>query len=155
MNLLVLKKSSRRPKSGDVFVTLPPDDLFLYGRVISTEAKIGAMEGCILIYIYNVRSTTKLPIQQLSPTKLLLPPIMTNRLPWRRGYFETILQAPLNEGDKLKQHCFFSHFRKVYFDESNNRMNKAVEPIGNWGLDSFRTIDDEISKALGIPLSPD
>lgn len=91
MNLLVLKKSSRRPKSGDVFVTLPPDDLFLYGRVISTEAKIGAMEGCILIYIYNVRSTTKLPIPQLSPTKLLLPPIMTNRLPWRRGYFETIL----------------------------------------------------------------
>jgi hypothetical protein len=35
MNLAILQKSRRGPYKGDIFVMLPPDNLFLYGRVIS------------------------------------------------------------------------------------------------------------------------
>lgn len=154
MNLAVLKKSRRGPEAGDIFVMLPPDQLFLYGRVISTEAKIGPMENCVLIYIYALRATTKLPVPKLSRDQLLVPPIMTNKLPWRRGYFETIDHQTLEEEDRLRQHCFKDLFIEgKYFDEFSNELNQCIEPTGAWGLDSFRTIDDEVSKALGFPLS--
>ena len=42
-----------------------------------------------------------------------------------------------------------------YFDEYSNKLAKPSSPIGDWGLDSYRTIDDAISEALGIPLAPD
>ena len=34
------------------------------------------------------------------------------------------------------------------------KIKKCIEPVGVWGLDSYRTIDDAISEALGIPLAP-
>lgn len=154
MNLAVLKKSRRGPEAGDIFVMLPRDQLFLYGRVISTEAKIGPMENCVLIYIYTLRSTTKLPVPELSRDHLLVPPIMTNKLPWRRGYFETVDHQTLEEEDRLRQHCFKDLFIEgKYFDESSNELDQCGELVGVWGLGSFRTIDDEVSEALGLPLS--
>lgn len=154
MNLAVLKRDRRGPNEGDIFVMLPPDRLFLYGRVISTEARIGPMKECMLIYIYRVRSSTKLPIPELSPHQLLTPPILTNRLPWNRGYFETVLHEELTENDQIKRHCFKSFFNGKYYDEFNNELDGPIEPVGIRALHSFRTIDDDISKALGIPLAP-
>lgn len=152
MNLIVLNKSRRRLKAGDIFVMEPPDEMFLYGRIVSTEARIASMEGCILIYIYRTRSVTKLPVPKLSSRQLLTPPLMTNTLPWRRGYFETIAHVALEAKDILEQHCF-KDSRGRYFDEANNELYAPVEPVGVWGLHSYRTIDDEVSKVLGIPLS--
>jgi len=155
MNLAVLKKSRLGPNKGDIFVMLPPDKLFLYGCVISTEARVGPMKECVLIYVYSVRSSVKLPIPELSPHKLLMAPILTNKLPWRRGYFETLLHKELAESDQLGQHCFRSLFNGKYYDEFGNKLDGLIEPVGIRALHSFRTIDDDISKAIGIPLSPD
>jgi hypothetical protein len=152
MNLTVLNKSRRGPEAGDIFVMLPPDGLFLYGCVISTEARIGPMTGCILIYVYKHRSTTRLPVPELSPDQILISPIMTNRLPWRRGYFETVVHKELGEKDRLKQHCFRDSLRKKYFDEFSHELDRPIEPTGIWGLASYGVIDYEVSKALGFPL---
>ena len=70
------------------------------------------------------------------------------------GYFEHVENCPLSAMDRLPQHCF-KDTRGWYFDERSRRLPGAVEPVGEWGVDSYRTIDDEISKALGIPLSPE
>jgi len=153
-NLQVLKPSRKRLHAGDVFV-LQPDERYLFGRVINTNASAGWL-GCILIYVFRVRGTTKElpPRSELSPDKLLVPPIMTFRLMWSRGYFETIAEMPLELGDVLKQHCFRSYGGK-YYDELSNELPGPVEPIGVWGLSPYRSIDDEVSDALGIPRVPD
>jgi immunity protein 26 of polymorphic toxin system len=153
MNLTVLNKSRRSPIAGDIFVMLPSDELFLYGRVISTEAKIGPMSDCILIYIYRARSKNKEPVPEMQRGQLLVPPIMTNTLSWRRGYFELVHHEELQNNDILEQHCFRDYAGR-YFDEANNQLPGPIEPVGIWGLHSYQTIDDEISKALGIELSP-
>src|SRR6267143_4787464 len=154
MNLAVLKKSSRVPERGDIFVTLPSDGLFLYGRVVSTEAMAGwSMTGCNLIYIYRPRSREKKSIPELLRGQLLVAPMMTNNLPWSRGYFEFIENRELSPMDRLPQHCFKDSSGR-YFDDQCNQLARPVEPVGQWGLHSFHTIDDEISKALGIPLAP-
>jgi hypothetical protein len=58
----------------------------------------------------------------------------------------------------LAVHCFREiltpgSFR--YYAEHNHRLERPVEPVGDYVLHSYGTIDDLVSKALGIPLAPD
>src|SRR5882724_3451678 len=94
MNLAMLKKTRRPPQGGDIFAMLLPDTQYLYGRVISIDANPLGVGGAILIYIYDARSREKSAIPELLRSQLLLPPIMTNRLPWTKGYFEYIENRP-------------------------------------------------------------
>lgn len=154
MNLAVLKKTRRAPEVGDIFAMQPPDGQFLFGRVIDTNADPLGVGGAVLIYVYRVRAAAKTPVPALLRGQLLVPPMMTNKLPWTRGYFEHVENRLLSPMDRIPQHCF-KDTRGWYFDEHGTRLSGATEPVGSWGLDSFRTIDDKVSKALGIPLSPD
>lgn len=152
-NLRVLAPSRKAPKPGDVFAMQLPDESFLHGRVISTEAKAGpSMPGAILLYIYSARSPhcSKPAPTDLTPDQLLLGPIMTNRLPWSKGYFKTIANEPLQTADLLAQHCF-KDSRGQYLDEAGNILAGPTEPVGTYGLHSYRSIDDAVSDALGIP----
>ena len=155
VNMRVLTKSRKRPKPGDIFVFQMPDGLFRYGRVIRTDAVIGGFPNCTLIYIYSATSATKLPVPKLTKEQLLVPPIGTNRQPWLRGYFETIECRPFDHDDVLKTHCFESPTFKKYFDDQGRTLDDRCEPCGTYALDSYRTIDDAVSRALGIALAPD
>ena len=106
INLAVLKKTRRAPRVGDVFVMQPPDGQFLFGRVISLDANPLGVGGAVLIYIYRTRSHTKEPVSELLPGEFLVPPMMTNKLPWTRGYFEFVENRALAWMDLLPQHCF-------------------------------------------------
>jgi hypothetical protein len=154
MNLAILKKSRRRPIPGDLFVMKPGRGPFLFGRVIRTDANAGGFPNANLIYIYEFRSTSKEMPPDLRADALLLPPILTNNLPWSRGYFECVGNRSLQPGDCLALHCFRDE-RGWFFDETGRRLRDPVDPVGEWGLHSYRTIDDAISVVLGIPLSAD
>ncbi|MCZ7627614.1 MAG: immunity 26/phosphotriesterase HocA family protein [Microthrixaceae bacterium] len=156
-NLQVLSPSRKKPKVGDVFALQLPDGRYLFGRVISTEAMAGpSMGGAILIYVYRERSDQKeLPERaELRPDRLLVSPIMTNQQPWTKGYFETIENLPVDGDDVLDQHCF-RRWDGRYFDEALNELPGPIEPVGDYGVHSYRTIDDEISDALGFDRAPD
>ena len=154
MNLAVLKRTRRRPKAGDIFAMLPPDGLYLYGRVIATDANPIGVPGANLIYVYRARATEKEAVPELLRGQLLVPPMMTNNRPWTMGYLEFLEHRALGPIDRLPQHCFRDS-RGWYLDERRERLPGPIEPVGAFGLHGFRTIDDEISRALGIPLAPD
>lgn len=155
-NLEILQPSRSKQREGDIFA-LRLGDEFRFGRVISTEAMAGwSMPGAILIYIFRAPSSElAMPEDELMrPDQLLIAPLMTNRLPWSRGYFQTIGHRPLAPGEVLNQHCFRSSNGR-YFDESAREIPGPAEPCGDGGLHSYRTIDDEISAALGVPRAPE
>jgi hypothetical protein len=80
--------------------------------------------------------------------------MMTNNLPWSRGYFQTLINLPIEAGEVLPRHCFQSA-AGIYYDDMTNVLPGPIEPVGEWGLASFRSIDDVVSSALGLPLAPD
>lgn len=156
-NLRSLTPSRKVLKPGDIFVMLPPDDLYLFGRVILADSpNLAPIPKSNLIYIYDRRASDMVPpLEALTPDRLLIPPHFVNRLGWSRGYFETVARVPLTPSDLLPQHCFWSPGRKRYYDESGQQIKARVEPCGAWGLGNYRVIDDLVSDALGIPRVPD
>lgn len=154
-NMRVLRRTKPKLRPGDVFAYLMPDNLFRFGRVIRTDAIIGGFPNCILLYFYRAVSERKEEIPRLESNDLLIAPRGTNKLPWTRGYFETIAFQPLGSNDVLGSHCFWDPAFKCYRDADNNVLPNKIEPCGFYGLDSYRTIDDALSKALGFPLAPD
>jgi hypothetical protein len=155
MNLHVLKKSRHQPEVGDVFALKLEGTGFLFGRVVSIDANPLGVGGGILIYIYRANSSCKTSVPTLDRNCLVIPPVITNKLPWSRGYFEHMQARPLTPGDVLSQHRFWDPLRGVYRNEQGNVVPDPAEQCSTWGLHSFRTIDDELSKALGLPLARD
>ena len=136
---------------------LLPTGMYLFGRVVLADPprERAPGPGTNLIYIYAYQSKSKAPDEaRLSPDNLLIPPVWTNGLGWTKGYFETISSGELKLGALLSRHCFRRH-DGVYLDEAGRRLPGPVEPCGEWGLVSYRWIDDRISDALGIPRVPE
>jgi hypothetical protein len=154
-NLALLRRSRKKAARGDVFALLPSDGRgYLFGRVIRVELPAPFI-GQLIIYIYRHRSINMLPEQgSLLVADLLLPPIITNELGWRHGLFVTVANWPLQPLDVLRPHCFLDPITGRYYDEEENALPAPVPPCGEYGLVSYRRIDDLISDALGIPRAP-
>jgi immunity protein 26 of polymorphic toxin system len=156
IQLTVLKKSRRAPQPGDIFVMLPPDGLYLYGRVVKTDADMG-FGPCNLIYVYRARSKEKTPVPELLVEELLIPPVITENSAWTRGYFEFLENRPLTVAEQLPQHCFRDDYvhRGRHYDEYGNPLPDPIEPVGTSTLTTVRGIAKRVSRALGIPIPPD
>jgi len=153
-NLRVLRPSRHRPVAGDVFALQVPDRSYLFGRVILVEPDRAPMPLSYLIYVYDHRGSDKaFDIRQLRPDRLLIPPVWINRMPWAKGYFETLANLPIDKGDLLEQHCFVRWTGEL-LDETGATLPQRVEPCGDWALSSYRWLDDRISDALSIPRAP-
>ena len=159
-NLMVLVPSRRRVRAGDVFALRPSGRDYLFGRVIATDAAIGPITNVILIYVFDYEAAKPSAPEDLTPDRLLIPPVVINRLPWSRGYFQHLEQRPITERERLPMHIFKSSNGRLY-DEYGRRLDslptidRGRPVVGQYGLHSFRTVDDEVSRALGIPLAPD
>jgi hypothetical protein len=110
------------------------------------------MTGWPLVYIYRHPSKEKLPIPDLRRDELLVPPLMTNHRPWSMGYFEFLENRPLGPPDRRPVHAFREVLRGGYVDEKGRRVPDPHEDGGFFGLHSFRTIDEVVSRALGMPV---
>ena len=156
-NLRVLKRSNRLPSPGDVFRLSPADGVFLFGRVVQSDLprERAPMPGAYLVYLYRHRWCEGDPPRpdDLRPGALLLPPLFINRMPWTKGYFETVATWPLTASDVLERHCFWSVARQRYVDEHSRELPGPLELCGEWALQSYRTLDDAVSEAIGIPLA--
>lgn len=152
VNLTVIESSRRVPRPGDIFVVKPRGHAYYFGRVIKLVPAMLLGYAGPLVYIYRVSSRRMSDIPMLRRDELMIPPLGTNRLPWSKGYFHTVGYRELTMDDILPTHCFYCPIRQQYFDEEGHRLPRRIEPCGFFGLDSYRTIDDAISKVLGIPL---
>jgi Immunity protein 26 len=127
-------------------------DRFFFGRVIKTDAIVGGFKNVTLIYVYKKSAKSKDKIPELSLKDLLVPPMGTNALPWRKGFFETLANAPVKSSDMLKSHVFRNVLRKRLINDTGQVVTGEFDLVGSDGLHSYQTIDDELSEALGLPV---
>jgi hypothetical protein len=94
-----------------------------------------------LIYIYDTERETPTPppLDELEPTRLLIPPQFINRMPWTKGYFQNVAHPPLAPDDLLDEHCFWSSVHKTYRDQLGAVRAARSEPCGLWALQSAQS----------------
>ncbi len=152
-NLQVPKRSRAVPSLGDVFVMRLPTKTFLAGRVVLANGEPGRcpVPGAHLLYIYRKQlAAPKLDYSYLRPDQLVIAPVWTNSFAWTNSDFETIDRRELSQSDLLPQHCFYRTSIGKYVDEVGNILSQRIEPCGEWGLVSYRWIEDHVTDALGI-----
>ena len=154
--MMVLEASRKKIKAGDLFVFQMSQEpnLYRFGLVSKNDFNLGPFPNCNLVYLYEACSESIDEVPELNREKLLIPPFATNNLAWSKGYFLTISNIVPSEAEVFSEHYFRDTSGNLY-NESGVRVKKAHEPVGIWALRSYRTVDDSISEALGIPLVPE
>lgn len=151
------KTSRRKTVPGDVFSIKIPDG-YLLGRVVANNAKSSPWDEpqLQLLYIYaGVRKDLKsVTAEDFRPPNLLIPPVLTNRMGWTRGYYETLTNIPLESADLLKRHVFREPGKQNYWDENSEPVEESdisdASLVGLQALQSYFTTEDRISRALGL-----
>jgi ribosomal protein S18 acetylase RimI-like enzyme len=132
----------REPQIGDVFAVSRADGEAILGRVVSTSAIVGPTHGCALVYLYR-------DVPRPTREDLLMPPVLTTRGPWSRGYFTHVRSAPLLPGDYFERHVFRDAKGRIVDDEARPvDAAEPGEPVGEWKLWDVATIDAAIDAAL-------
>lgn len=149
-----MKASRKPPTPGDVFAMQIPAGHYLFGRVMLAGVAWpqAPTPGAHLLYIYRIQlRSAEVEASSLTRRDLLIPPVWTNSQGWTRGLFVTLGNTPLHDSDWLEAHAFRDVVKGIVNIEGK-ATESAAELIGEWGLVSYRWIDDRISEALGIPL---
>jgi hypothetical protein len=151
MNLQVIRTSRAAPEVGDIFRMRLVDSTYLFGRVINTEVKFATGFDAILVHVYQSRNTSgEPPLGEMTIDRLLIRPYLVNRLPWSRGYFETVAKGPLPSSARPAGLCFYSQAFGTYRDENGLEIASRVEPCGLWALGNHVTVDQVITGALDL-----
>lgn len=131
---------------------------WLLGQVSSIDGSIGPITNVVLIHVFSNEYSFVPSIRTFDDRKeflALIPPECTNNLPWSRGYFQTLGVRPVVKPPNAYPHALYDPSERRYFDEYGQLIEHPPLLRGFRGLGSYRTIDDAVSKALGIPLAPD
>ncbi len=155
INLENLGGSRKVIKTGDVFVFKPKKHPYYYGVVINSDANIFTAKGLVHIHLFNLNSEKGNSVpDNLHCSKLLIPPILTNKLGWRKGYFKTIGNIAVKDFMSAKNATFFYYNGEIFDDNSNQLLvPKSIEETGSFAITSYLNIDNLISLALEIPLA--
>jgi len=148
--LLVIKKSSKEPETGDLFVVQPKEGIYYYGKVIKArvESKDLSFKGWYLVFLYDFCASRKNSNINLDGTPLLIAPLVINKRLWTMGYFETIGKLPVTKYDLSIDFGFWDVLRKKYYDLQGNEMSHKPQYSSVFGLGSFGIVIKEIYKAL-------
>lgn len=159
----LLQASRKKVRAGDIFTLTLDEKNYYFGRVIYEKITFGGLmikgheipgwPNCVFAYIYAISSMDLYNIPELSKDDLLIAPFATNHQGWLRGYFMTVGNRPIGEDDFLKKYCFYDSARDCYRDIEGKLLKERFDPCGHYALDSYRTIDDSISEALGVDFS--
>lgn len=150
MRLKTQSPSRTRVQSGDLFRLQLDTGAFLFGRVACAQVPMWDYTAT-LIYIYDSLDSKPTPVESnLVPERLLLPPLLTNRTGWTRGYFVTIRHEELQVGDLLERHCFQDTLARParFYDENARTSLIRSEPCGVWSIASVESIDAQVEAAL-------
>ncbi len=151
----VIKKTRDKPKEGDVFLVRPREGIYFYGRVHKTEIEHIAndtfINGKNMVFIFE-NKTTSLDLSEYSPNydKILVGPEIVDDSYWRRGFFFTIANIPIDEYEKNLDYGFYSFGRGGFYKEDGRKLLHQPRFMGTYGIATITGIAYKIEKELII-----
>ncbi|MGB4762207.1 MAG: hypothetical protein WBP12_02510 [Candidatus Saccharimonas sp.] len=151
-NIIAGPSSRKRGHAGDGFFLEVQGIGFLVGRLLSTDAfwSVG-QSGANMVQIFNTVFNSREEAFRGRVENLLIAPVLTNNLPWSKGYFQALPEeATTTFATPHMNYHFFHAQTAAYYDHTGRVVPHPEQPVGEFLLDSYLTIDDKVSDALGI-----
>lgn len=157
--LKVIEKT-RKPviNTGDVFLLSPRDNVYFYGKVLKTNINTinndGFVHGKQTVFIHKCK-TYKKTIDNYNPNygDLLIPPIIVDISYWKKGFFFTIGNIPLNETEKTLKYGFYKlgipGIRDGWFcTEEGKKLDSQPPILGMYGIVTITGVAAEIEPEI-------
>ena len=147
--LKVIKRKRIIPKTGDVFLVNPVQDLYFYGIVLKgyVSNNHGDEQSVIMIFKSKTREQT-MDNFILDFDNILIGPCIVEKGYWSRGYFYNIGKIDLTH-IKL-DYGFYRIGRGQYCDEYGRELNYIPKYLDAFGISTGTGIAYEITKELII-----
>lgn len=148
--LIPLTLSRKRLREGDVFLLQPLPGTFYCGKIVRLKvaSRDSFVNGMSLIYIYDRRVPGRGVPADLDAAPLLIPPVVINRLPWSRGYFETVGNLPVTERERRLSFGFRDAARKRFVDAGGRPLAKEPLYWTDYGLAGYAVVGMLVQRAL-------
>ncbi len=155
--LIPMTPSRKRLREGDVFQLKPFPGVFFCGKVIriNVESQDSFVNGMNLIYLYDMQTAYRAIPEDLETAPLLISPVIINRLPWSRGYFETVGNRPVREWERGLSFGFWDFLHKRFVDVSGRPLGREPPYWSDYGLASYAVVGKKVRKTLesrGLPM---
>ncbi|MCC5619692.1 hypothetical protein LC605_32640 [Nostoc sp. CHAB 5836] len=154
-NLMIIRKTRHKPANGDLFAGNILGKRWILGRVIESNFTRVGSDRCVLLYIYSRKFDNPFDVSFPIEPLLILPPIlMTSNMMWTMGYFFYIQNKKITNDEIIGRHIFKSMSINKYVNECGQKMEEpgAGELVGEDAFYGWASLDDEISRALGVPV---
>lgn len=150
--LIPLTPSRKRLREGDVFLLQPLPGTFYCGKIVRLKvaSRDSFVNGMSLIYIYDRRVPGRGVPADLDAAPLLIPPVVINRLPWSRGYFETVGNLPVTERERRLSFGFRDAARKRFVDAGGRPLAKEPLYWTDYGLAGYPVVGMLVQRALAV-----
>ena len=158
LGFVVLKRTRREKKVGDVFVCSVQDGVYFYGKILNACVKHNKFDdynGCIVVCIYK-ENTDKKTLDDFKGNvdDLLVEPTIVYPQYWSKGYLETIGNVPLTNEEENLDYGFWD--RKVLGDdgyfvkEDGTYLDHEPKHFSLMGITLYLGLYKKIKKALII-----
>lgn len=147
--LIVLKKSNKKPVEGDTFVLSIRDNLYCFGKVIRTnvESQDSFVNGMYLIYIFDYFSSSDVYTKSIEDNNILLVEVINTQL-WRKGFAKNIAFSEVTDKQKNEDFGFWDIIRETYVDVSGSKLGYIPKYKSVYGLGSYGIIGKELNKIV-------
>lgn len=150
--LIVMKKSRKKPVVGDVFVIQPKENHYYFGKVIETniQGKNLNFQGMNLIYMYNCLSHDKEIPDNLDECEFLFSPTVVNFQGWLKGYFETVGNQSVTVKELNVDYGFFDDFetQDKFYNLEGERTSHKPKFLDFVGLSSYGYVGRQAHRVL-------
>lgn len=146
---VIAPASSKRnaPLARGVFAYSFGNDCWRWGAVACEYPWFGPGVDGYLVHFYDVVSRAGDAVPDLGACGLVIPPCITNEMPWKRGLFRNEPSVVPRDGRSMPQHCLWSPEDNLYRDEHDTVLESAFEPCGLRMLAGIQAIEELLLSA--------
>jgi len=153
--LKVIKRTKYKPKEGDVFLVSPREGIYFYGRVLKTKIKHLTndtfVDGKNVVFIFKCK-TRVLDLSNYIPNyeELIIGPVIVDEIYWRKGFFYTIANIPIDDHEKELDYGFYSIAKGKFLKEDGRELMHQPQILGTYGIVTITGIARNIEQELII-----
>lgn len=139
-----------------MFVLKILNQKYLWGIVANTNIQFGSTNMLHHIQFFSLETDSIENMTDFSSVRLLVPPIITNELAWKKGYFMNVGKLENVESlPSVQNASFYSALKNKIFNDNQEEIlfNNHFDSLGEHTLISYLEIDNRISHTLEIPLA--